>query len=424
MSSLQQERLGRLRRLVFIGLVALGSTALAACGDDDDDDTTSASDDSGTGGDASASGTGGSSSSDTTGGDDSGDSTASADECEQGSTAAAHVVEVVSAAEAFLAALTSEQQSEAQYELSIDNAAVWSNLPVGSVTRNGVRFADMDASAQAAALALAELVGGEVGYTLFEELRLADGYLVTDGGSGYGSGLYYFAVLGTPASDSTWILQIGGHHMAYNFTYAGPCTSATPLFDGVEPTNWTDDDGAEHAALEAQRSAMADLTAAISGMDGAELDGTFSDLVNGPTSNGGGGGPGASGDSMDTSDTNAELTLTYPTGSEGRGVNVSTLSEDEQELVKTAIEAWVMNVADPISSVLLEAYESEEAFEDTYVGYSGSVDLTTNASYVRVDGPRVWIEFSVQSGIIYPEVHYHTIWRDKVADYGAEFASD
>ena len=54
---------------------------------------------------------------------------------------------------------------------------------------------------------------------------------------------------------------------------------------------------------------------------------------------------------------------------------------------------------------------------------SRSPDLTTQPSYARIDGPRVWIEVSVQPGIVYRDkVHYHTIWRDKASDYGAEYA--
>jgi Protein of unknown function (DUF3500) len=33
----------------------------------------------------------------------------------------------------------------------------------------------------------------------------------------------------------------------------------------------------------------------------------------------------------------------------------------------------------------------------------------------------LWIEFSVQRGIIInSDIHYHTIWRDKLADYGGK----
>jgi hypothetical protein len=44
------------------------------------------------------------------------------------------------------------------------------------------------------------------------------------------------------------------------------------------------------------------------------------------------------------------------------------------------------------------------------------------SSYGRIDGPRVWIEFTVQEGTSGGMAgHYHTIWRDKAADYGADF---
>ena len=88
-----------------------------------------------------------------------------------------------------------------------------------------------------------------------------------------------------------------------------------------------------------------------------------------------------------------------------------------------------------ISSPLLSTYESSSALGSTYVGYAkgggGTADFgpfpsgtTSQRSYIRVDGPRVWIEFVVQSGIVFnSQVHYHSIWRDKVGDYGGQFGA-
>jgi hypothetical protein len=71
----------------------------------------------------------------------------------------------------------------------------------------------------------------------------------------------------------------------------------------------------------------------------------------------------------------------------------------------------------------LAEYESDTSLAATYVAYSGATDLTTQDSYFRIDGPRVWIEYTIQGGIVYPaRVHYHTIWRDKASDYGADYA--
>lgn len=400
------------RAIVLTGAFGLIAAAtFVACSDDASPTEASGAAGSTSGGAGGASATGGSSA----GGD--------VATCANDVSTAAHAAAVVAATETFLAALSTDQQAAVKYDKTLANAQKWSNFPTTFVARNGVRFGDMSESAQAAAVALAALAAGPTGSTLLAELREADEFLVTDGkasSTDYGRGLYYVSVHGTPSATSAWMLQIGGHHLAYNFMYGSQCVGATPLFDATEPTTWTDSSGKAHAPLGAQIPAMAALATSIAALPDAKLSGTFGDLINGPT---GGGGPPGSG-SGGGGDTKYPASLVYPTGTTGRGVLVSTLSADQQALVKTAIEGWVKNVADPISSVLLASYESDEALAQTYVGVVGSADLSTQGSYVRIDGPRVWIEDSVQGGIVYRGVvHHHTIWRDKIADYGAEYVS-
>jgi hypothetical protein len=64
----------------------------------------------------------------------------------------------------------------------------------------------------------------------------------------------------------------------------------------------------------------------------------------------------------------------------------------------------------------LATYTAE--LDNTYILYSGTTALDTKNDYVRIDGPHVWIEFSVQNGIIMSGVHHHSVWRDRVNDYG------
>jgi hypothetical protein len=398
--------------LLLAGFTGLVTAAFIACNGDAASGVADAADDAlaaGSGGTGSA-GSGGSGTRAAAGAQPS---------CALAAETADNTADIVDATNAWLAALTESQRTTAQYDMTLANAQVWSNFPVTFVARHGVKLSDMSNEAAVAAKALAELAAGATGYKLFEELRLAEDFLVSDGGAtsnDYGNGLYYFAVNGKPSTSSPWLLQIGGHHLAYNFSYGTKCTSATPLFDGVEPTDWTDTAGAVHRPLEAQRASMVNLLATLGDRADAVLSGTFGDLVNGPA----GGGPAAMG-----GDAKYPSSLSYPTGATGRGVLVSSLSAQQKALVKTAMEAWVKNVADPVANALLAVYESDDALSQTYVGYAGSADLTTQGSYVRIDGPRVWIEVTVQGGIVYRnKVHYHTIWRDKVADYGAEFLSE
>ena len=43
--------------------------------------------------------------------------------------------------------------------------------------------------------------------------------------------------------------------------------------------------------------------------------------------------------------------------------------------------------------------------------------MTEKGDYIRIDGPSVWIEFSMQNGIVLSGAHPHAVWRDKQTDY-------
>lgn len=400
--------------LVLVGLIGLGAVTFTACSSSTDDasgvagaagaDAAGASSVGGSTADAGSTTVGGSTSS-------AGATTAS---CTTSASTAANTAAVVAAAEALTAALTVAQETAIQYDATLLNAQQWSNLPTTAIPRNGVMLGDLSASALEAALALVDVAAGTTGSTMFAELRAADEWLVSDGkaqSDSYGEGRYYIAFVGTPSTSTPWQLQIAGHHLAYNFTYNGRCTSASPLFLGVEPVSWTDG-STEHTPMEAQRAASVAVIEAIADDADSLLEGTFTDVVNGPSN------------VNSKGDAKYPTALSYPTGSTGRGVLVGSLSVAKQALVKTAIEAWVKNVADPIATALLVDYESDSALAETYVAYSGGTDLTTKNDYFRIDGPRVWIEFTIQGGIVYQKVHFHTLWRDKEADYGAEFIDE
>ena len=96
-----------------------------------------------------------------------------------------------------------------------------------------------------------------------------------------------------------------------------------------------------------------------------------------------------------------------------QGVLVSTLSPASKKLVKQAISAWTGDTAQ--ATVYRKRYGAELA--QTRVAYSGATALSVEGDYVRIDGPHLWIEFACQGSD-----HYHTIWRDRASDYGAEFS--
>jgi hypothetical protein len=413
-------------------------------------------------------------------------------------SAGANTPTVVNAANAFLATLSADQKSVATsatqsttvlFDYALANAIQWTNLPGD---RHGLRLntSTLSAAQLAAANTVIAKALSATGITLLNELRAADqvlasaqgtgggagggltGTMPTDGTGvpptgtfpvdgtgvpptgtgtpptgtgagggggvgGYGADQYSIAFVGTPSTTSPWILQVAGHHLAYNITYNTGKVSATPTFVGVEPPNWTvaadgtvtvtsnaTSAGKAHAPMERQRGAVYNLAEAIyadsATSAAAKLSGTFTDVLMGASGN---------------SDGNFK-TLAYPTSA--RGLQYSAMNAAQKAYVRAAIEAWVDTQAADVASTLLGTYLSDDALADTYVGYgvgqnglkadfsafpnSVSTPLDAQHSYIRIDGPRVWIEFVVQAGVLYTSnVHYHTIWRDKTADYGGSF---
>ncbi|MBB3111860.1 hypothetical protein FHS18_003928 [Paenibacillus phyllosphaerae] len=317
--------------------------------------------------------------------------------CSTGTAAA----QVACLAQAFKATLTEEQISTLQYDMTADNAKVWSNLPINTTQRNGIMIGTLSAESLEAFKALAYGALGQTGYETFRQLLYADEFLSASNSSMWDSNYYYVSFLGEPSDSSAWILQIGGHHYASNISYNAKATSSTPMFVGVEPLSFTAADGATYTPLAVRHDTMYDMLQSLSDeqTEAAKLSKTFDDVLVGPGKD-----------------------SAFPTESEG--VAVSELSADQQALVKKAIEAWVNDTQSDIANELLDVYLSTESLGQTNIAWSGSTELNTHASYVRIDGPRVWIEFVCQNGIAFPnEIHYHTIWRDKVADYGGSFSS-
>ena len=89
--------------------------------------------------------------------------------------------------------------------------------------------------------------------------------------------------------------------------------------------------------------------------------------------------------------------------------------------MRKALESYASLPGAAITQPLIAAYESPVALAETYVGYAGKPDLSAEGSYVRIDGPRIWMELIVQPAVAdRTKLHYHALWRDKQSDYGGE----
>jgi hypothetical protein len=326
----------------------------------------------------------------------------------KGTKTTATVTDVVTAANAFIATLSTAQQATLIQAYTAANAIKWSNLPCGSQCRIGLQLSNLTTAQQTAALAVVQAATGTVagdGFNEIQQIRAADDNLNTGGGNGYNNGIYFIAFAGTPTLTGNWQLEFGGHHLATNITYGnGAVTGATPKFEGTEPLAFTTTTaavfpiGTACAPLSNEASAM---LAMLNGLTTAQkatarLTQTFSDVVLGPNTDG-----------------------QFPATKVG--LAVSTLTAAQQQLVVAAMRPWVQDSDDDTAASLMATYTNQLA--GTYISYAGTGNLTTNGDYVRIDGPNAWIEFVCQTGVVYrSQIHYHSVWRDHARDYGGNFA--
>jgi hypothetical protein len=102
-----------------------------------------------------------------------------------------------------------------------------------------------------------------------------------------------------------------------------------------------------------------------------------------------------------------------------QGITVSALSKAQQKRITRAIWSYVNVMPREQASRLVATYEHQ--YSRTKLAWSTSTNSTTAEAYVRIQGPRVWIEISrTDLGLLVGEaVHYHSIERDIENDYGA-----
>ena len=301
------------------------------------------------------------------------------------------VTAAVAKTQAFLATLSDAQTktvTNAYTDLAKKQCS-WSNYPDDNFTgRLGLKLGDLNAEQKAAALAAVQSLLSPTGYEQVVNQMHADDQLGKQEAI-YGEANYHIVLYGEPSASSPWTLQFGGHHLAIHTSLGGGALSVSPHFSGTQPTSF-ELDGKTIKPLGADAD---DTFGVFSGLSSdqlakAKLSGQFRDLVMGPGTDTG-----------------------YP---EQEGLAYTELDAAHQALVKKVIADWVADAAPELADPLLEVYYSQ--LDKTTISWASSTDVTSGDGYLRIDGPRVWIEWlntSAAGGL-----HYHTLYRDKALDYG------
>lgn len=306
---------------------------------------------------------------------------------------------LVCLAEVLKASLPPELLAELERPYSVAEAKLWSNFPpMGFTDRVGPTLGDFTPDQRGLVKAIlqdaASLAANE-GYDELEQVLNADDYLLAETGeAGFSSSNFHIAFLGTPAATGTWQLYFGGHHFALSNTYRdGQMVGATPSFRGVEPFVPFTMNGRENEPMAQEQFAFAAALAALAPdqLTKATLAGSYTDIIAGP-----------------------QKDDAIPTVQEGLKLGEAT--PEVQALVLAAMETYVRDVNETGADAIMAKYAAE--IGETFIGFTGTPTLDAENDYIRIDGPSVWIEFSMQPGRSIPGIHPHSVWRDKAADYG------
>jgi hypothetical protein len=147
---------------------------------------------------------------------------------------------VVTAAEAFLAALSEPQRKKTTFAADDPEWRKWMNQHF--YIRQGVGFDEMSGPQREAAFGLLKASLSAKGLKLTRDIMRLNhtlGELNNDDFVQYGEWFYWITVMGTPSATEPWGWQLDGHHVIINYFVMGDQVVMTPTFVGSEPVTAT-----------------------------------------------------------------------------------------------------------------------------------------------------------------------------------------
>jgi hypothetical protein len=301
----------------------------------------------------------------------------------------------VAVADKFLASLSESQRSNVVYDFN-DSAQRkrWSNLPTKFVKRGGLRLGDLTKAQRGGVDEVLKASLSAEGYTKVHEIVQADESLKqNDGNDMFGADNYYVSFVGQPSAKKPWMLQFGGHHLGINVTFVGDRQTLAPSHTGAQPALYEIEGKTIRPLGHETDKAFALLTSlSTEQRKRAILGFQMHDLVL---------GPGRDGKTI-----------------EPEGIKGSGLSARQKEMLLDLASEWTGILKPEVAKSKND--DLREHVDDTWFSWSGPTNKG-GASYFRLQGPTVLIEYAPQRLGGDPTKHIHTIYRDPGNDYGAKW---
>lgn len=276
------------------------------------------------------------------------------------------------AAENFIASLSTAQQSAALFAIDDDEWFNWSN--VDSYQREGVSLEEMTEAQRTLAFALLGVALSVKGLeTVHNTMKLntTEGELMSQL-TRFNEYLYWFTFMGTPSATEPWGFQVDGHHLVINYFVLGDQVVMAPVFLGGEPPVATTGTYAGVSILQDEQDAGLAMINALTTTQQAVA-------ITSSTKTGNDLQAGANAD---------EVILPYA------GIKADALTTAQQTQLLALIELWVGNLRDGHAAIKMAEVEAHLA--DTYFAWVGGTG-TDAVFYYRIHSPVILIEFDHES---------------------------
>jgi hypothetical protein len=321
---------------------------------------------------------------------------------------------MVAAVKELLRQLTPAQRSATSFSVDSQFWRHWQNTEL-YVEHHGLRLDEVDATIQAAVMAIVRASLSGKGYEVTRDVMRLNRFLgdLVDGPQVLGEWAYIFCLFGDPSESDPWGWQLFGHHLCLNCFVIGRQMVLTPCFFGAEP-NYADTgsfagihlfEDEERAGLKLMRSLSPQqqtrATVAHSMMggdlppdrrhfaDNLHLGGAYQD----------------------------NRIVPY------EGLRVSELSALQRRDLMDLVAAYVAPL--PPGPLAARLAEVERHLADTHFCWIGGFD-ENSPFYYRIQSPVVFIEFDHHAGVFLTnpqpaKFHVHTIVRTPNGnDYGID----
>jgi hypothetical protein len=311
------------------------------------------------------------------------------------SVSASGQVQIVDAAEKFLAALPDSLAEKASYPLEDDERFNWSFVPRN---RNGISFHYLDKKQREAAIRLLKVCLSDQGFQKATGVLALEAILRDverrDIHDTYRDPLnYYFTFFGMPSNDEPWAWRIEGHHLSLNFSAVnGVVESSTPSFMGANPALVPIglDRGKRILKLETDLGFLLVNSLTTAQLKKARFsEDALPEIVSG----------------------NSRRASTLAP----RGVDFTDLNDNQKKILLQLLDVYVKNYQLGFSSRLMEKIK-KSGIENLSFAWAGSLQPGAG-HYYRIQGPMLLIEYdNTQSNAN----HVHTVVRDLTNDFAED----